>query len=451
ELYDEYRNSFREKSMFYKTYNLQGVGDKDLSKVVLETALKLVTEGGTISMVVPSQILSSVGSKDIRKELLEKNIRQLYVFENKKNIFPIHASYRFLLLTLKNEKGTDKFPAGFYLHRLESLENQDIEKEKFGTLSKKNILKMSPTCAIPEILGESLKILLKLASKNPLGGGGLEDGTQVLLSRGFDVSNDADIFTKNGSGWPVHEGKTIHQYNHSWDLPEYTINSRKGLKRESTKKVYAESLVEFFDSYRLVFRDVTGPKNMRTVIATIIPPQTFHTYSLRSVVLKKNGMNTIDATYIINILYLCGIMNSLTFDYTARANIQMHLSTIINSLPIPHTTPHKNEISTLVAKMLVGTPEFAGLAERTHIENHPLTVKERIETMAKIDALVAISYDLKVEEYRTIIDSFPAFKKNPNFKYGDEINWNNLNLKEFYGEMAESAMKFFVEITESKK
>ena len=99
--------------------------------------------------------------------------------------------------------------------------------------------------------------------------------------------------------------------------------------------------------------------------------------------------------------------------------------------------------------MLVGTPEFSGLAEQMHIENQPLTVKERIETAAKIDAIVAMSYDLEINEYQTIIDSFPAFKKNPNLHDVDTITWNNTNLKEFYGEMAECATIYFKKMKES--
>ena len=207
-LYDKYKKGFEEKSQFYKTYDMQGVGDKDLSKLVLETALGLVAEGGTISMVFPSSILSSAGSDYIRKELLEKDIQQLYVFENKKKIFPIHSSYRFLLLTLRNKKGTDKFPVGFYLHYLKSLNTKEMEKEKFGVMSKKDIGKISTTNVIPEILGNNMKILAKLAAvKNPLGKG-LDDGTQILFSRGFDKTNDAGLFRNDGTGWRVYEGKT---------------------------------------------------------------------------------------------------------------------------------------------------------------------------------------------------------------------------------------------------
>lgn len=446
-LYDEYRNGFEEKSMFYRTYDFQGTGDRDLSKLVLETALGLVAEEGTISMVLPSQILSSAGSGDIRKELLENNIRQLYVFENRKKIFPIHSSYRFLLLTIRSEESKDEFPVGFYLHHLESLNNPDKEKEKFGVMSKKNIRETSSVHIIPEILGDRMKILSKLASKNPLGSG-LEDGTQISLSSGFHKTNDASLFRNDGAGWPVHEGKTIHQYNHLWELNEFTVSSRKGLKRESTKRIYLKRHVEFFDSYRLAFRNISRSTDKRTVIATIIPPHTFHSHSVNSFVLRKNDVISSDDNYIHNILYLCGVMNSLTFDFVARANIQINLSTIIKSLPIPHATPYRNEIVTDVSKMLIGTSDFAGLAEQMRIKNHMLSVKERIETAAKIDAMVALSYDLEIEEYQTIIDSFPAFKKNPNLHNMDKIIWNNTNLKEFYGEMAESAMKLFKEMKE---
>ena len=101
--------------------------------------------------------------------------------------------------------------------------------------------------------------------------------------------------------------------------------------------------------------------------------------------------------------------------------------------------------------MLVGTSEFEGLAEQMRINNNPLTMKERVKIMAKIDAMVAHDYGLEINEYRTIADSFPAFKKKPNFHNTKEIAWNSNNLKEFYGEMTDLAMKYFVELAGDKK
>jgi len=108
----------------------------------------------------------------------------------------------------------------------------------------------------------------------------------------------------------------------------------------------------------------------------------------------------------------------------------------------------------LAAQMVVGTPEFEGLAESMRVPNVPLTPAQRIETAAEIDALVAHSYGLTQDEYRTVIESFPAFKKNPELYNLDEIVWSEKTLKdlniapqEFYGEMAELALQYLEEIS----
>ncbi len=100
--YGFYLNSFAEKNRFYSTYEKQGIGHKELSKLILERSLDLLTDGGVLSMVVPSQVLSSAGSFEMRREILDREIGQIYVFENRKKIFAIHSSYRFALLTVAN-------------------------------------------------------------------------------------------------------------------------------------------------------------------------------------------------------------------------------------------------------------------------------------------------------------------------------------------------------------
>ena len=440
EAYDQYQNSFWEKNAFYKTYEMQGAGDKELSKLVLETALRLVTEGGTISMVMPSQILSSAGSGDIRKALLKKDIWQLYVFENRKRIFPIHSSYRFMLLTLKNARGGDEFPAGFYLHSLESLNNEEEEKGKFGKCSKKRIREMFPeSLVIPESKGEHGAILSKIY-KHPRLEDGLGNGLTVSFSSGFHKTNDADLLKKSRVGWPVHEGKTVHQYNYTWQPYEFTAGSRKGLKRESTKRIYQKKHAEFYDSYRLVFRDVSSPTNMRTVIATIIPPKTFHTNKLLSIVLKQDGDLILDDRYLESILWLCGMFNSTTFDFAARQIIQIAVPAIMWKIPL--ATKNRKEMATLATKLLVGHPDFAGLADAVRIPNNPLSVPERIDTVARLDALAAKSYGLGRGEYETIMKSF-KFKENPGLRDEKDITWDNKNLREFYGEMTKKALEAF--------
>lgn len=100
--YDDYLLSFQDRSAFYMTYAMQGDGDRDMWQLVLERVFDLAGENGTISMLVPSQVLTNSGSTDIRRRMLDTEIRQMYVFENRKKIFPIDSRYRFLLLTMHN-------------------------------------------------------------------------------------------------------------------------------------------------------------------------------------------------------------------------------------------------------------------------------------------------------------------------------------------------------------
>ncbi|MCY4491705.1 MAG: hypothetical protein OXC46_09670, partial [Thaumarchaeota archaeon] len=382
------------------------------------------------------QILSSTGSADIRKEILDRDISQIYVFENRKKIFDIHSSWRFMLLTLKNSIGPDKFPVGFYLHHLSSLRDSSKEKEKFGEHSKEEIKKMFPASfIIPEGVNDPSFKMYKHPKLNECLGRDLT----ISFSSGFNKTNDFDLFREDRRGWPIHEGKTIHQYNNEWSKPRFTARQRAGLEREGKPK-YGELHREFYDSYRLVFRDISGTTNMRTVVATIIPPRNFHTNALISIMIKRDENLLLDSEYIENISYLSGVFNSLSFDFVIRKIIQIHVPAVIKKAPIP---PKHKEIAKLATQLTVGHPDFEGLAEMMRIPNHSLTVSQRIDTAAKLDVLVAKSYDLNKDEYETILKSFTAFKENPALRDINEITWNNQNLKEFYGEMCKKALEIF--------
>ncbi len=107
--YDEYTKNYKEKSLFYNTYEMQKSGDKDLWKLVLERTLGLVADNGIFSIVIPSGILSDNSTTNMRKKILEKDIRSLYVFENKNKIFPIHSSINLYCLAFVIHQGQMSF------------------------------------------------------------------------------------------------------------------------------------------------------------------------------------------------------------------------------------------------------------------------------------------------------------------------------------------------------
>ena len=452
--YEIYLRSFKERASFYQTFKLQGSAHRDMWRLVLERMLSLVADEGAISVVLPSQILGNTGSTDMRKRLLDMDIAQAYVFENRKKIFPIDSRYRFLLLTVRNRRdGPDEFPAAFYLHHLDSLKDGQKEDDKFTVCSKLKIEMVSPgDLVIPEISKQVTTLLERLSRFKAIGEQS-DDGWHVNLSSGFNTSNDAGLFKDNKKGWPVLRGKNIHQFNHAFSTPDFTVDPSDGLAVLEKKRVYVGSCRNFHESFAIVFRDVSASTNMRSMIASIIPPHKLHANSLYSIVLTLNHKIDLGDEYNQKIAYLCAILNSMTFDFIVRSKAQMHMAPIIKSMPAPHPSQHDNEIASAAARLACGWKgakmDFAAFAESLGISPEEMSPAERIDTTARLDALVAHAYGLSKDEYWMVLDSF-KFGEDPSLLDAKTADWSdNKVLRKFYGEVRKAAMPHFEAIAKA--
>ena len=287
-------------------------------------------------------------------------------------------------------------------------------------------------------------MLAKMSGGNTLGTES-EDGWSVAFSRGFDRTNDSDLFKEGGKGWPVLEGRNFHQFNHAFSAAVFTTSMRAGLQREKRKRVYRTASREFYHSFRLIFRNIARSTDTRTIISSIIPPRCFFTNALRAMVLTRNGYPEYGNDYNRRIAYLCGILNSLTFDFAVRSKLQVNTSTVINNISLPSDL-HRSEITEIAGRLSVGTDEFEGFAESLRVDNVPLTPPERIRAAAKLDALVAHAYGLTRKEYATILDSF-KFSENPDLLEAESADFNNNQvLRQFYGEVRKLAPRYFDEV-----
>ena len=456
--YEEYRQGFSDKSTFYKTYDLQGTGDRDLWQLVLERVVgkmdqgvpsdhqtrRLVSDCGTVSILLPSGLLTGRGAMQMRDKLLDWEIRQLYVFENK-GIFPILSSYRFLLLTVRNRPGPDEFPAAFYLHNPASLEDASVEREKFSYRSKKRIRSTQPDDLVISEVTQETAVMLEKVSKHSTLISGLADGWDVQIARGLDRANDADLFRRDGKGWPVVEGKSMHQFNHAFASTRFTILPSAGLKRLASKRAYHGRHRDFYDSYQLVFRNIARSTDLRTVFASIIPPHTFYPNSLYAIMPLHNGVVELSSTYNRNIAYLAGVLNSMTFDFMIRSKVNTNVASVIKNTPIPDT--QNPEIATLAAKLSVGTDEFEAFAEAMRVPNTALSPPERIRACTRLDALVAIEYEISRDEYVRILNSF-KFREDSSLLEAEEADWRDHGtLRGFFGEVRKLAPAYYDEIS----
>ena len=76
---------------------------------------------------------------------------------------------------------------------------------------------------------------------------------------------------------------------------------------------------------------------------------------------------------------------------------------------------------------------------------------ERIDTTARLDALVACAYGLSKDEYRMVLDSF-KFGEDPSLLDAKTADWSdNRVLRGFYGEVRKAAMPHFEALAREKR
>ena len=457
--YKKYHQKIKERAAFYKTYKMQGRGDTDLWMLMLERTTLLLTRGGIISMVIPAQILSNNGATDMRRYVLDRDIRQIYVFENKQKIFPIHRQFRFALLTLRDSHGSDSFDTAFYVRNTLSLTGRDkSEQKKFTHSSKKLIRLVSPSdFLVPEVRYSLLQLLAKLHGPRLLRGD-MGGGWSLKRTSGLNMGTDADLFRKDRHGWPLLMGRNIHQYSHAFDMPDYAVEPASGLERLGQKGVYMDSCKKYHDEYMLLFRNTAAPTNVRSIIASIVPPHTFHADSINSfVVYRSHDKVATGREYHEKIAYLAGIMNSLTFDFIARSKLQLNVKTIIDSMPLPPISGRDFQISKLATALTVDattikrrsktSSPFDPFASSLKTDVRCLTPAEKIDITAQLDAMVAHAYGLTGREYKTILNTFD-FTDNYSIRGDGDLNWTDYNvLRRFYGDVRQSALEFYDKIT----
>ena len=73
----------------------------------------------------------------------------------------------------------------------------------------------------------------------------------------------------------------------------------------------------------------------------------------------------------------------------------------------------------------------------------PLSMKERLEITAELNALVARHYGLAREELAVILDSFASFEEDPELERMEEIRWGDALIRKFNGEVRRRVMGYF--------
>jgi hypothetical protein len=450
EAYDEYRKSIEDKVRFFKEsgqYVRRGTGDTNCWKLFLERALNLACDGGSFALVIPSGIVTDEGAKQLREALFEGRIRTMFEFENRKGIFPdIDCRYKFVLLVVDKTTPTESFPAAFYLHEIEALEGK-TEQEKFVEIPAELVKISAPeSLSIPEVRNKKqLEVFSWLYKNHPL----LNDeakGWTVALVRELDRTNDSDLFRSDGKGWAFIEGKHFHQFLPDFEKTTFTILPENGLKRTSRRREFQGINKQIHEEIRLAFRNVASSTNVRSFVACILQPKSFCSNSACIILPRKNNMILIGHEYQKMIAYLAGIVNSMIFDFLIRTRISMNLNFFyVYQTPVPATINDDtaNQIIQISVRLSCTDDRFKEFASAFGVECDPLSMKERIELTAKLNALVAKHYGLNREQLEVILQSFEGFEEDKELVNMKEVKWDDTLIRKFNGEVRKRVLSYF--------
>lgn len=428
-----YQNYFHETTDFkYQSSIIKGIkkgSDINFYKLFLEKYFSILKKDGYCGIVLPSGFYSDLGSKGLREFIFSNTeIQELISFINRKGIFEeIHRQFKFIILLIRNNNRTKVFKTAFYEEQIsilgrfnKKLTDYDLDLIK---ITSPHSLSLIECKSIDEIK------LMKKLFKFPL----LDhDNKWIIKFRNeFHMTKHSYLFNKqkNNNGYPLYEGKTIHQFNNSFSYLKISIDPEKArkelLSRETkklkiNKKENSNTNQNFtvkldYEFYRLVWRDITNATNERTLIATIVPHNVFLGNTLNY--LQPINFNGKSFNYTIplkGILFLCGLFNSFVVDFILRRRVATHANMFyIIELPIPRYQqgdPYFSEVYKRVGSLICITDEYKLLRKECNISNYKTDQIDRNNIIAEINAYTAKIYDLTRDEFKYILNTFPLVK-----------------------------------------
>ncbi len=219
--WDMLRAGGLEKTFFRSSgvYRHQASGHINRYQIFLERALALTKRGGRIGLVLPSGFATDHTSAPLRRQLLARaNVDTITGFDNRRAIFPIHRSVRFLICTATVGAPTSRIACRFGIDEAAELETIPDAGDRQATPSHPITLTPafitaldSEKLTIPELRTETdLRILDRIAHDVPR----LDatSGWNVRFGRELNATDDRIHFHSGGTGMPVLEGKHIEPF-----------------------------------------------------------------------------------------------------------------------------------------------------------------------------------------------------------------------------------------------
>lgn len=401
-------------------FRYQGSGKLFTYKAFLEVALHLGGGSGRVGFVVPSGLYTDRGSTMLRQTLIsECSWEWAYFFENARQLFPIHRSYKFGPIIVDRGGKTESIGAAFMRQDVREWEHP---LDNAVQLSEVAIRRFAPSTwsfmefknsrdfevighiyGDHELLGDyverqgarfNLEFMMNTHDRLFRRRSWLE--AQGLLSP-RDDSRDPRVRARlRIAGFvPLYEGKSFGLHNPYFKGPNSSdsVNKFVGLaeiERELTSRSW--------EGVRLVFRDIARSTDQRTMITALIPPA-----------VHGNTGPSIEGD--IKPELLAARLGSMVLDYVIRMKISAHLNWhYMETLPIADCGSDgavAEEMIQLVRALNAIGSDFGHAADQDPL----VEPQSRMAARLVLDALVADRHGLDPDELRHIAATFQNYDR----------------------------------------
>ncbi|MFC7212135.1 Eco57I restriction-modification methylase domain-containing protein [Natronoarchaeum sp. GCM10025321] len=403
-----------------------GKSHPDLYKAFSWRFWSLISDQGSVGVVLPRSGFVGPGMEQFRKEVLDDGIvRDLTFVKNKSGwVFEgVEHRYTIALFSFaKDKSGENKriplrgpYPDAQSFEEGVSSDPPTFPVEKAKGWAGSATIPLLPARPVAVDVFNQLEShprldldeegewrTVPLQEFNATTDKEMDDGTQVM----HFVKDPPDNY------WPVYKGESFEIWNpetgtyYAWVDPDVTITyaqekressyhyagSRSPYSDMSEDWVYNEDTLPCFGP-RIAFRDVARSTDTRTMIASLVPPKLFLTHKAPTLIWPR-GDERDEA-------YLLGVLSSIPLDWYARRFVELTMSFgIFNSFPIPRpndTDPLRQRVIELSGRLAAVDDRYSDWAEAVGVEYGPLDEETKQEKIYELDAVVAHLYGLTRE------------------------------------------------------
>ncbi len=310
-------------------YSDGGTAHRNLHQLFVERMLQLCRPGGRLGLIAPWGLLGDHGSAAARARLLGgAALDRVSVFDNRRAIFPIHRSVRFVAATATIGRPTTGVAMCPPVESLESLPEHAHGTTAVWIDDDLLHLGSGPGRAFPCVRTNADVAVLRriLAAGVRLG----DPPWSMAFGRELNATDDRHAISRRSPGpdtLRVIGGRHLRPFGLDVELTDASLPAIR--RRDVEARLPGGS----WRHWRLAYRDVSSAGNRWTLIAALVPAGVVTTHTV--FILRHPPALPMQ-------LYLCAVLNSLVANWFVRLYIGTHVTSALMArlpVPLPHRTP----------------------------------------------------------------------------------------------------------------